>query len=163
MNCPCGSGKDYGDCCGPIIAGTVSAPTAEALLRSRYSAFVKRVPDHIERTDAPEIRGDFNRTELEQTMRDCEWLGLKIRRTVESGDSATIEFVIHFRYNRQNMVQTELSSFRREHDHWLYVSGEISSKQMPYMNEQKIRRNDPCPCGSGKKAKKCCGTEIPLA
>ena len=159
MSCPCGSEKEYEDCCGPIISGTVPAPTAEALMRSRYSAFVKGVPEHIERTDAPELREDFNRDELEQMMRDCEWRGLKIRRTVETGDIAEVEFVIRFRYNRQDMVQTELSSFRRENGQWLYVTGEINPKQMPVRNERKIRRNDPCPCGSGKKAKKCCGTD----
>ena len=27
------------------------------------------------------------------------------------------------------------------------------------VNEVKVGRNDPCPCGSGKKYKKCCGTQ----
>ena len=31
------------------------------------------------------------------------------------------------------------------------------SKPAPVRNEEKVGRNDPCPCGSGKKYKKCCG------
>ncbi len=159
MGCPCGSEKEYGECCGPIIDGTTLAPSAEALMRSRYSAFVKGELDHIERTDAPEIRGDFNRAELEHVVRECKWHNLKIKKVIESGETAQIECVIRFLYNRQEMIQTEISSFRRENGHWLYVSGEINPKQEPVRNENKIRRNDPCPCGSGKKAKKCCGTD----
>ncbi|WP_216614781.1 YchJ family metal-binding protein [Methylomonas sp. ZR1] len=52
--CPCGSKLDYAECCGPIIDGA-PAPTTEALMRSRYTAFVQRMLDHVERTHAPEI------------------------------------------------------------------------------------------------------------
>ena len=42
-SCPCGSEKTYEDCCGPWHAGFktgVHAPTPEALMRSRYRAYV---------------------------------------------------------------------------------------------------------------------------
>ncbi|MDP1703376.1 MAG: YchJ family metal-binding protein, partial [Sulfurimicrobium sp.] len=74
-SCPCGSGRDLGDCCGPIVAGA-PAPTPEALMRSRYTAFVLGKLEHIDRTHAPEIRADFNRAEAERTVAEVEWLGL---------------------------------------------------------------------------------------
>lgn len=154
--CPCGSTQDYTACCGPIIAGA-SAPTAEALMRSRYSAFVKKQLDHIERTHAPEIREDFNRAEAERTAEECDWQGLEIRRTAETGDNAVVEFVTRFRRDNQDMIHHEISSFRRENGEWLYESGDVNPS-VPQRMVTKVGRNDPCPCGSGKKAKKCCGT-----
>jgi len=154
--CPCGSGRDYDDCCGPIIAGT-PAPTAEALMRSRYSAFVTRQLEHIHRTHAPEIREDFNRAEAERMADECEWKSLEIRYAKEDGDDGEVEFVIRFRSNNEDMVQVERATFRRDDGQWLYVHGDINP-QGPQRFVSKVGRNDPCPCGSGKKAKKCCGT-----
>lgn len=154
--CPCGSNKPYAECCGPIIDGRL-ADTAEALMRSRYSAFVTRQLDHIERTHAVEIRDDFNRAEAERMAEECEWKGLEIRKSTENGDDAEIEFVIRFRRDQQDMIQVERSTFRRDEGQWFYVSGEINPKE-PQRLVNKVGRNDPCPCGSGKKAKKCCGT-----
>ncbi|BBD09151.1 SEC-C motif domain-containing protein [Desulfovibrio ferrophilus] len=51
-DCPCGSGKEYTACCEPIINGT-PAPTAEALMRSRYSAYVVGNIDYIQTSLAP--------------------------------------------------------------------------------------------------------------
>ncbi len=158
--CPCGSDKPLSECCGPIIAGS-PAPTAEALMRSRYSAFVTHQLDHIERSHAPEIREDFNRAEAERMAEECEWQGLEIRSATEDGDSAEVEFVIRFSRQNKDMIQLERSSFRRENGEWLYVGGEINP-QGPQRVVNKVGRNDPCPCGSGKKAKKCCGTTTVL-
>lgn len=159
--CPCGSGLALASCCGPIIDGELVAPSAEALMRSRYSAFVLRKLDHVERTHAAEIRDDFNRAEAERMAEECEWRSLEIRQVSEEADSAKIEFVIRFRRDKQDMVQVELASFRREAGAWLYAGGEINP-QMPQRFVSKVGRNDPCACGSGKKAKKCCGTTMLL-
>ncbi len=156
--CPCGSTKNFSECCGPIIDGEPAA-TAEALMRSRYSAFVRRQLDHIERTHAPEIRDDFNRAEAERMAEECEWQGLEIRSATETGDTALVDFLIRFRRDHKDMIQTELSSFRRENGKWLYVNGKVNS-HAPQRYVNKVGRNDPCPCGSGKKAKKCCGTTV---
>lgn len=158
--CPCGSTLDYSECCGPIIEGT-PAETAEALMRSRYTAFVQRKLDYVECTHAPEVRDDFNRAEAERMAEVCEWRGLDIRSTTETGDTAEVEFAIRFRFEQQDMIQVELASFRREHGEWLYVSSELNPKG-PQRHVSKVGRNDPCPCGSGKKAKKCCGTTTEL-
>ncbi len=154
--CPCGSKQNFSACCGPIIAGT-PAVTAEALMRSRYTAFVQGSLDHIERTHAPEVRADFNRAEAERLSEECEWRRLDIRRAIETGDTAQVEFAIRFKRDQQEMIQAELASFRREDDQWFYISGELNPKG-PQRHVTKVGRNDPCHCGSGKKAKKCCGT-----
>ena len=153
--CPCGSGRELDECCGPIVAGS-TAPTPDALMRSRYTAFVLGKIEHIDRTHAPEIRRDFNRAEAERTAAEVEWLGLDVRHASENGDSGKVEFAIHFRRDGQELTQHEVSSFRREEGHWVYEGGQVSAKHPP-RQVVKIGRNDPCPCGSGKKYKKCCG------
>ena len=59
--CPCGSGKDYVQCCSPYIQGTQVAPTAEALMRSRYSAYATSEIDYIYKPTHPSQRSKFNR------------------------------------------------------------------------------------------------------
>ena len=155
MSCPCGSGREHDDCCGPIIAGTPAA-TPEALMRSRYTAYVRGELDHLERTNAPEIRADFNRAEAERNVAEVEWLGLDVRRAEAAEDTGTVEFAIRFRRDGQELVHRERSRFRRDDGVWYYVDGDVNPKDPPRRVE-KIGRNDPCPCGSGKKHKKCCG------
>lgn len=154
--CPCGTGRALDDCCGPIIAGA-PPPTAEALMRARYTAFTQHDIDFIEQTHAPEIRDDYNRAEAERVVDESKWLGLDVRRTAEADDgTATVEFVARFRRDGQDLLHHELASFRREDGRWVYVSGVINPKAPP-RQVVKIGRNDPCPCGSGRKHKKCCG------
>jgi SEC-C motif-containing protein len=159
-NCTCGSNISFEKCCNPILNGDL-APTAEALMRSRYSAFVHRKLDHVERTNAPEIAEDFNRAEAERLAEECDWHGLQILNVKETGDTAQVEFVIKFKRDGHDMAQAELASFRRENGQWLYESGQLNLQQNQRI-VTKVGRNDPCPCGSGKKAKKCCGTTTEL-
>jgi SEC-C motif-containing protein len=153
--CPCGSTRTLEDCCGPIIAGTQAA-TPEALMRSRYTAYVLGKLDHIERTHVPELRDEFDRADAERTTAEIEWLGLDVRHAEENGDTGIVEFAIRFRRQGQEYLQRERSQFRREDGCWLYVDGEINPKSPP-RQVTKVGRNDPCPCGSGRKYKKCCG------
>jgi SEC-C motif-containing protein len=153
--CPCGSGFALEDCCGPVVEGVLAA-TPEALMRSRYTAFVLRRIDHVDRTHAPAIRQDFNRAEAERAAAETEWLGLEVRQSSETGDTGTVEFVIRFRREGQELMQHEVSQFCRVDGQWLYESGQVNAKPPP-REFSKIGRNEPCPCGSGKKYKKCCG------
>src|ERR1035437_9221144 len=83
-NCPCGSGLSYEACCGPIIGGA-PAPTAEALMRSRYSAYVKHEIGHLERTLSVTERKDFEAEGAKRWAENSEWLGLAILRTEKGG------------------------------------------------------------------------------
>jgi SEC-C motif domain protein len=154
-DCPCGSARAYEDCCGPLLGGAPGL-TAEAVMRSRYTAFVRHDLDHVERTHAPEVRDDFNRAEAERVADECAWERLEILKTAEEGDDATVEFLIRFRRDGQEMRHHERASFRREDGAWLYVSGVVNPKDPP-RRVVKVGRNEPCPCGSGKKFKTCCG------
>jgi SEC-C motif-containing protein len=153
--CPCGLGREFEDCCGPILDGTPAA-TPEALMRSRYSAFVLGRIEHINRTHAPEIREDFNLAEAERTVAEVEWQGLSVLHASENGDKGKVEFSVCFRRDGEDLTQHEVSSFRRVDGQWLYEGGDVSAKHPP-RQVVKIGRNDPCPCGSNKKYKKCCG------
>ncbi len=157
--CPCGSDSDFDDCCGPIIGGSTQAPTPEALMRSRFTAFVHGDLDHIENTHAREVRDDFNRSAAESTANAVKWVSLEIYDTVAGGEddeTGTVEFAARFRQDGKLLVHHELSNFRREEGRWVYVDGKMNPKGQPRRVE-KVGRNQPCPCGSGKKYKKCCG------
>lgn len=156
--CPCGSAADVDDCCGPIIAGT-PAPTPEALMRSRFTAFVRGDLDYIESTHAKEVRENFNRSAAESTARSVEWISLEIRDTSDGGeddDTGTVEFAARFKKDGELLVHHERSNFRREDGRWVYVDGKMNPQGKP-RHVVKVGRNEQCPCGSGKKYKKCCG------
>lgn len=156
--CPCGSRRDRDECCGPLLAGA-PAPTAEALMRSRYTAFVEADVDYLERTLAPEAKEDFDRAETETWARQGEWRGLEIRGVAGGGaddDEGRVEFVARYRFQGKDYAHHELGSFRKQDGRWVYVDGVLNPKAAP-RQVAKIGRNDPCSCGSGKKYKKCCG------
>jgi SEC-C motif-containing protein len=158
-NCPCGSGKAFDSCCGPILAGA-PAPTAEALMRSRYTAYVKRDYAHLERSLSAEQRKDYSVDEAKKWAESSEWLGLTILNTEKGGtedEHGLVEFSARFRTEGQEHEHVETAIFGREESKWVYV-GQVPPKGQTVKREQpKIGRNDPCPCGSGKKYKKCCG------
>lgn len=156
--CPCGSGRAFEHCCGPILAGA-PAPTAEALMRSRYTAFVRRRFDHLDATHAVEAKADFDRGSAEAVADAVQWKRLEVRATEGGGpddQTGTVEFVAHFRRDGQDLAHHEKAAFRREEERWAYVDGEFNPRPAP-RHVAKMGRNDPCPCGSGKKFKKCCG------
>lgn len=157
-DCPCGSGTEFESCCGAILAGQ-PATTAEALMRSRYTAFVRGDLDYLDRTLAPEKRADVDRRQVERSARDAQAAGLDVR-AIEGGgpddQDGTVEYLARFRIRDQNHVHHELATFRREDGAWVYVDGKMNPNSGP-RQASKVGRNDPCPCGSGKKFKKCCG------
>ena len=156
--CPCGSGQNYDDCCGPLIGGA-PAPTAEALMRSRYSGLVLGEIGYLADTLSPDIRADFDQVEAENTARDATWLGLDVRAVTDgtkAHDTGSVEFVARFKLQGKSRVHHELAKFEREDGLWICVGGEVDPKGPP-RKAVNVGRNDPCPCGSGKKYKKCCG------
>jgi SEC-C motif domain protein len=158
--CPCGSGQSYSDCCEPFIKGEKQAPNAEALMRARYSAHVNSEIDYIHDTTLPSKRGTFNRTRLLNWTKHAEWLGLEILETTDGGpeDTAgTVEFVARYREKGKRINHHELAEFTREEERWYFKDGNAPKTEQFVRQSPKVGRNDPCPCGSGKKYKKCCG------
>lgn len=159
-DCPCGSGRGFDDCCQPYLAGTATPPTAEALMRARYTAHTRIELDFIERTHDPETRAEIDRELTERWARRAEWLGLEIRET-EAGqagdDVGAIEFVAHYRERGERQQYHELARFKCVDGAWLYVDGEPPEAQTVRRGAPRVGRNDPCACGSGRKHKKCCG------
>lgn len=159
--CPCGSTREYDACCGPLLARESKATTAEALMRSRYTAFTKGDVDYLEQTLRPDTRDDFDRESVSAWAKDSTWQGLEIRSTEAGGeadDKGVVEFVAHFSFQDKPQVHHETSVFSKDADGtWYYVDGKMGP---PPRKVQKIGRNDPCTCGSGKKYKKCCGAAV---
>ena len=148
QRCPCGSNKSYDECCAPLHRGEHLAPTAEALMRSRFSAYVMKNAGYITTTWHASTRP----AGLDLSVDDTRWQRLAILATENGGEddvAGFVEFVAWFPGGQLH----ERSRFVKEDGRWLYVDGEI----LPPVSEVKVGRNDPCPCGSGKKFKKCCG------
>ncbi|HVU25009.1 MAG TPA: YchJ family protein [Opitutus sp.] len=161
-DCPCGSGRSYETCCEPIIAGA-PAPTAEALMRSRYTAYVKHAFEHLGRSLSAEQRKDYDEADARRWAEKSEWLGLKILRTERGGpgdEDGLVEFAARFRAEGTEHEHLETALFAREDGKWVYA-GQAPQRGTTVRRETpKVGRNDPCPCGSGKKYKKCCGAGV---
>ncbi len=76
--CPCGSQRPFLSCCGPYLSGQQTAPTAEALMRSRYTAYTRQNIDYLIATHHPSQRVLGDRATLKQSMQKTTWLGLTI-------------------------------------------------------------------------------------
>lgn len=127
--CPCGgapAGSAYGRCCAPALANTQWPVTAEALMRSRFTAFVLRDADHLLRTWHPRTRP----SSLE--VDDNEWLGLTVLATAAGGEDdaeGTVDFVARFREPgdpaRTVHEMREHSRFGRRAGRWMYIDGDV--------------------------------------
>ncbi|KAB1150545.1 hypothetical protein F7R91_00665 [Streptomyces luteolifulvus] len=117
--CPCGLGETYEKCCGRFHRGEAPAPTAEALMRSRYSAFVKRDEGYLLRTWHPRTRPA--RVEFDPGMR---WTGLEILAT-EDGSAFHSTGTVTFRASFRGGSLHERSGFERVDGAWVYVVGEF--------------------------------------
>lgn len=158
-DCPCGSGRDYADCCQLYIEGKESAPTAEAVMRARYTSFAVKAFEYLENTLTPESRTDYDRDHVKSWAESSDWQGLEIvSKDKGTADDSTgdVEFIATFKQGGATHKHHELSHFEKRDGEWFYTDGDIVRPQ-PIVKEKKVGRNEPCPCGSGKKYKKCCG------
>lgn len=161
--CPCGSGLPYEMCCGMYHHNPGTAPTAQALMRSRYSAFAIKDFNYISETHLPDDQPTQNAEHIADCNDHTQWIRLEILDTVageEKDKEGVVEFVAHFKEGKHIGRLKERSVFRKVNGRWYYVAGEHEIQgNTPLLKsaEMKIGRNDPCLCGSGKKYKKCCG------
>jgi SEC-C motif-containing protein len=121
--CPCNPGVAYADCCAPLHAGRAAA-TAEALMRSRYSAYVRGDSEYLLAT----WHASTQPLELDLDA-GTRWLGLEVKHHALTGDdTAIVEFVARYKMGGAPAVRLhELSRFVREHGRWYYVDGEFPS------------------------------------
>ncbi|MCM6775756.1 YchJ family metal-binding protein [Nocardia sp. CDC159] len=123
--CPCRSGERFGACCAPRLDGSSPAPTAETLMRSRYTAFA--VGDTKYLLDSWHPRTRPRRLELDSGQR---WVLLEILDTTRGGpfdDTGEVEFRAHYRTGRERGILHERSRFARIRGAWRYVDGDIES------------------------------------
>jgi SEC-C motif-containing protein len=131
--CPCG-GPSLATCCGPYLSGAAVPPTAEALMRSRYTAYTQRNEAYLRATWDPRT---LPAGPIVQENERLQWLGLRVESTLrlrqrkvelpESQDTDTVEFVARYKINGRAHRIHEISRFVRAHAdgvaRWFYVDG----------------------------------------
>jgi len=126
--CPCGNATDYGSCCGRLhteyaTTGQLTAPTPEALMRSRYAAFVLDLRPYLLATWHASTRP----ASLDEPEPDLKWLGLAVKHTaLQDADHGTVEFVARSKLGGRAHRLHEVSRFVRESGEWFYVDGDLS-------------------------------------
>lgn len=159
MQCPCQSGVKYSHCCEPLIKGKKQAETAEQLMRARYTAYTQIQMDFIEQTHDPKTSQDIDMQGSREWAQTTNWDGLEIIETAQGGvddEVGTVEFKATFLTEEGPQIHHELSQFHKRDGVWYYSDSSQPSQTVVRVSP-KVGRNDPCPCGSGKKYKKCCG------
>ncbi|WP_031214518.1 YchJ family protein [Marinomonas profundimaris] len=162
VKCPCGTGSPYEMCCGMYHNNPGTAPTAETLMRSRYTAFAIGDFDYIAATQKIKEAPEQSATDIQDSNEHTKWIKLEITETeegLEKDKTGVVAFSAHFKEGKHIGRLSERSIFKKTKGQWFYISGEHDvQKNTPLINseEMKTGRNDPCLCGSGKKFKKCC-------
>lgn len=146
--CPCQYGEPYGVCCQPYHLGEV-AGSPEALMRSRYSAFAMGLAEYIHESWHPSTRPARRSTERGEASE--QWARLQVLSSDVDSQYGYVHFCATCCDQGRWYVLEEHSRFVCENGRWYYLDGKPQSREL------KLSRNDPCPCGSGRKVKKCCG------
>lgn len=157
--CPCKSGKNYEECCEPLHLGERVAQSAEELMRSRYAAYAKTQVDYLMETTLPSQRSRHDFDGIQAWSENSTWEGLEIVETEAGGpedEEGVVEFVALYNENGKERRHHERSNFRKVNDKWYYHNGKTLHNKPVVREHPKVGRNDPCPCGSGRKYKKCC-------
>jgi len=144
MSCICGNEKDFNECCGAIINGDRNASSPEELMRSRYSAYVRGDGRYLVLSTVNENRYEDDAELIEEFSSSNEWLKLEVLDAKEN----TVEFKAYYKEGNITKVLHEKSRFVLEDGIFKYKDGVLFNS--------KVQRNESCPCGSGKKFKKCC-------
>ncbi|MDN3651242.1 YchJ family protein [Thalassotalea ponticola] len=152
--CPCGSNKPLQQCCLVFIEGRDIAQSAEQLMRSRYTAYALGNANYIAQTYAKAQQRNNSEADIQAWIEQTHWLGLTIEDTNYSdNEQHFVQFVASYLYQDQIRQLQENSRFIKEDGHWRYIDGNILSDHLI----RRVTRNDPCPCNSGKKFKRCHG------
>lgn len=148
----------YTDCCEPLHLGKKTADTAEALMRSRYAAFVLQNVDYIVATTAPFQQALLDKQAISDWSKQTDWAGLEVINYLPKLGKrhAQVEFKAFFYTNSHTLggkdAHHELSTFvkipTKDLNRWYFLDPTV---------HMRITQKQPCPCGSGEKYKRCCG------
>jgi SEC-C motif domain protein len=131
MTCPCCSGQPFATCCEPILKGMQPAGTAEALMRSRYTAYVKADVAYLLQSTHPSQRKYYSAKDLLQWATGSQWLRLEILSTQKGQATDTegkVEFKAYYVDNKAwSQTHHEYSTFKKEGGKWYFVEGELKS------------------------------------
>jgi SEC-C motif domain protein len=154
--CPCGSGQTFGQCCEPILTGKRPAANAELLMRARFTAHATHHFKFLHDSYRATAGKPYVAEEGEPTM---VWTKLVVHNhetVADQPDKAFVDFSAYGTEDKVEKVLHEKAEFLRINGQWLY-NREARLGPAPYKaSTPKVGRNDPCPCGSGKKYKQCC-------
>ena len=126
-------------------------------MRSRYTAYVRGEIDYLVRTHDESTRASVDVASVTRWSKETEWRGLEILDTVggETDDTGIVEFIARGATGGRAFAQRERSRFRRVDGEWFYIDGKATNE--PARAAATVGRNEPCPCGSGMKYKRCHG------
>ncbi len=153
--CPCGSGQAFEACCEPILNRVQPAANAEQLMRARFTAHVSHDFKFLHDTFRPTANRPYVPEEGEPTV---TWTKLVVHahELTASPDKSYVDFSAYGTEGGTDKVLHEKAEFQRINGTWLYTR-EVRLGPAPFKSAvPKVGRNDPCPCGSGKKYKHCC-------
>ncbi|AFY00991.1 YchJ family protein [Bdellovibrio bacteriovorus] len=129
MKCPCGSEKTYSECCGVYHSGKALAPTAEALMRSRYSAFAKNQMEYLQDTTDPQTLDQIDEEANREWAERAKFLKLEIVHAEEKGTKGTVEFKAYYNVDDEDFIHHEVSLFRKQAGEWFFKSGKIKAEK----------------------------------
>lgn len=130
---------------------------AKSLLEARYQAFVDARLDFILESHHPDTRSQVDADAIRNWSENSRWLGLKIEEVTPHTDHTHIRFTVRYERNHEIINHTEIAEFRMHEGRWYYYDSEFPNPETVRRQGAKIGRNDACPCGSGRKYKKCHG------
>jgi SEC-C motif-containing protein len=151
MHCYCCSNLLFSDCCEPIIKNT-SAEKPEQLMRSRFSAYAIKNYAYVLATYAPTQRQQLSVKALSDSADSTIWRKLDVLASASTDKIGSVEFIATYTVGGEYFAMHELSHFIKQDNKWYYTTGVMQDKS----GKLTPSRNDHCPCGSGKKYKKCC-------
>lgn len=131
MNCPCGSGQNFEQCCQPLIEGKRDACSPEELMRSRYSAYTIRNIDYLRATHDPQNLQDMSVEGAREWAEKATFTGLQILRSEEAGNKGTVEFIASYDWEGQPETHHEVSTFRKQKGRWYFKNGRVKETPRP--------------------------------
>ena len=147
MLCPCDSNKNYSVCCAPLHSGEQFASSAKQLMISRFTAYCMANYQYIYETYGREQRRTLSNGVAGESDADCQWVRLKVIQTSQTDSTGIVEFIAVYAIENELYQLHETSCFEIQDGRWVYTTGNIHDDS----GIIRKKRNDPCPCHSGKK------------